>query len=203
MGSNFIYLASASPRRKALLDQIGVAFVARPADIPETPEPDEAPQQYVDRVARAKAAAVWSRLGIDEPRRPVLAADTAVVVDGRILGKPRDRDEAEAMLASLSGRQHDVWTAVAVQYDDRVDTCLTGSKVRFRATTFAERTAYCATEEPLDKAGAYGIQGLGAVFIVDLIGSYSAVMGLPLAETAALLAPYALPAWLCGEGLPQ
>jgi len=203
MGSNFIYLASASPRRRALLDQIGVAYVARPADIPETPEPDEAPQAYVDRVARAKAAAVWSRLAAGEPRRPVLAADTAVVVDGAILGKPRDRDDALAMLARLSGREHDVWTAVAVQYDDRIDTRLTGSKVRFRATTVAERTAYCATEEPLDKAGAYGIQGLGAVFIVDLIGSYSAVMGLPLAETAALLAPYALPAWLCGEGVPR
>jgi septum formation protein len=202
MDSNFVYLASASPRRRELLEQIGVAYVVRPADIPETPNPDELPRAYVQRVAQAKAAAVWARIGDAETRRPVLAADTAVVVDGSILGKPRDRADAMSMLERLSGRQHEVWTAVAVQYADRIDTCLSGSKVRFRATTLAERAAYCATQEPLDKAGAYGIQGFGAVFIEDLIGSYSAVMGLPLAETASLLASYALPTWLYSEGAP-
>jgi nucleoside triphosphate pyrophosphatase len=198
MSTDFIYLASASPRRRELLAQIGVEFVVRPAEIPEAPLGGEVAAAYVERMARAKAGAVWARVAEDAPR-PVLAADTAVVVGTEILGKPRDSATALAMLARLSGRTHEVLSAIAVRFEDRTETSICASKVRFRATTAAERAAYCATSEPLDKAGAYGIQGCGAVFIADLQGSYSGVMGLPVFETAALLGRFGLPVWLHGE----
>jgi nucleoside triphosphate pyrophosphatase len=198
MDTGFIYLASASPRRRELLKQIGIEFVVRPAEIPEAPLAGETAAAYVERIARAKVGAVWSSIAADTPR-PVLAADTAVVVDAEILGKPHDRTAALAMLERLSGRTHEVLSAVAVRFEDRTETSVCASKVRFRATTAAERAAYCATNEPLDKAGAYGIQGCGAVFIADLEGSYSGVMGLPVFETAALLGRFGLPAWLRGD----
>jgi len=195
MRKDFVYLASASPRRRELLRQIGVAFEVRPAAIAEDPLPREAPEDYVRRLATAKAEAVFATLR--EPElRPVLAADTAVVLDGALLGKPADAREAAEMLERLSGRAHRVLTAVALHSGDSVATLRSDSEVRFRATTAAERLAYCATGEPFDKAGGYGIQGHAAVFVESLQGSYSGVMGLPLFETAALLARAGVQFWL-------
>jgi septum formation protein len=200
MTKNFIYLASASPRRAELLRQIGVDFIVRPAKISERKIAAEAPAEYVERVAREKAAEVWRRVEACEEPRPVLSADTAVVVDGDVLGKPGNRERALAMLAQLSGRRHDVLTAVAVQRGHDVESSVNSSKVRFRATTIREREAYCGTDEPNDKAGGYAIQGFGAVFIRSLSGSFSSVMGLPLFETALILRRYGVPSWLCAEG---
>lgn len=199
MKRDFIYLASASPRRGELLSQIGVEFEARAATIDEGRLQDERPAEYVARVARAKAEAVWAAL---PPGReaPVLAADTIVVAGDTVFGKPADAAEAARMIAALSGRSHVVLTAVALRFDGGCEDRLVTSEVRFRATTPAERSAYCLSGEPFDKAGGYGIQGYGAVFIDHLVGSYSAVMGLPLSETAALLARFGLPAWLHAGG---
>ena len=195
MKKDFVYLASASPRRSELLRQIGVPFEVRPADIEEALLAREAPEAYVVRLAAAKAEAVWTALDEVE-RRPVLAADTAVVLDGEVLGKPRDAAEAAGMLECLSGRTHRVLTAVALRGGTVVETRLSTSEVRFRATTPTERLAYCATGEPFDKAGGYGIQGHAAVFVEELKGSYSGVVGLPLFETAALLARCGVSFWL-------
>jgi septum formation protein len=195
MKKDFVYLASASPRRSELLRQIGVPFEVRPADIEEEQFAAEAPDAYVVRLAAAKAVAVWAALGEAEGR-PVLAADTAVVLDGEVLGKPRDAAEGAKMLERLSGRTHRVLTAVALRAGTLVETRLSASEVRFRATTAAERLAYCATSEPFDKAGGYGIQGHAAVFVEELRGSYSGVVGLPLFETAALVARAGLGFWL-------
>src|SRR5688572_1278773 len=194
MNKDFVYLASASPRRSELLRQIGVPFRVRPADIKEEQLPGETPESYVQRLAAAKADAVWGAVRAEQ--RPVLAADTAVVLDGVVLGKPQDAAEAESMLGRLSGRAHRVLTAVALRDEDDRATILSASEVRFRTTTEAERLAYCATGEPFDKAGGYGIQGYAAVFVEELRGSYSNVVGLPLFETAALLARAGLEFWL-------
>ena len=184
-------LASASPRRRELLMQIGVPHLVVPARLDEGRESEEPPTQYVQRLARAKALEVWQR----QATLPVLAADTAVVVDGVIFGKPRDHDDALTMLAALSGRTHEVLTAVTLCSARGIDSALSTSTVRLRALTTAERESYWQTGEPRDKAGAYAIQGLGAVFIESLAGSYSGVMGLPLYETAALLRAASVP---CG-----
>jgi septum formation protein len=184
-------LASASPRRRELLTQIGVPHLVVPARLDERREPEESPTQYVQRLARAKALEVWER----QATLPVLAADTAVVVDGVIFGKPRDRDDALTMLAALSGRSHEVLTAVTLCTVRGIGSALSTSTVRLRALTAAERDSYWQTGEPRDKAGAYAIQGLGAIFIEALVGSYSGVMGLPLYETAALLRAAGVP---CG-----
>jgi len=194
MKKDFVYLASASPRRSELLRQIGVPFEVRPAEIVETQAAGEAPDAFVLRLAAEKADAVWRRVPVEE-RRPVLAADTAVVLDERVLGKPADEVEAEAMLAALSGRTHRVLTAVALRCGDVAETSLSSSEVRFRATTAEERAAYCRSGEPLDKAGGYGIQGRAAMFVEHLAGSYSGVVGLPLFETAALLARCGVVLW--------
>ena len=180
------YLASASPRRRQLLEQLGLRFEVVAADVDERTQPGEAPRDYVLRLARAKADAVAMRLG--RPQLPVLAADTAVVLDGAILSKPQDREEGLAMLARLGGRTHQVSSGVALWNRGGVKTVLNESWVRFRAIDPAEAVAYWDSGEPRDKAGGYGIQGLGAVFVEHLEGSYSGVMGLPLAETATLLA---------------
>jgi len=191
-----LYLASRSPRRRELLSQIGVRFHLllfrmRPESEPEVSEdvlPGEAPAAYVERVARAKAEAGWKRLmQRNLPRSPVLAADTTVAVEGRILGKPVDRAEAARMLAEISGRRHEVLTAVAVTYDDRIESALSVTQVRFRALTEDEIRQYVATGEADDKAGAYAIQGRAAQFVAEIHGSYSGVMGLPLYETAQLI----------------
>ena len=194
MRTDFVYLASASPRRSELLGQIGVPFAVRPADISETQADGEPPEVFVRRLAAEKADAVWARIPADE-RRPVLGADTAVVLDGRVLGKPADEAEAEAMLAALSGRTHRVLTAVALRCGDAAQTLLSSSEVTLRATTAEERTAYCRSGEPLDKAGGYAIQGRAAVFVEHLAGSYSGVVGLPLFETSALLARCGVALW--------
>jgi len=193
MSKDFVYLASASPRRGELLRQIGVPFTVRAAAIDEAPLLRETPEAYVVRLAAAKAEAIWASVA---DARPVLGADTAVVLDDEILGKPADATEAAAMLERLSGRTHRVLTAVAVRHGGGVDTRVSDSEVRFRATTAAERVAYCATGEPFDKAGGYGIQGHAAVFVESIKGSYSGVVGLPLYETAALLARCGIGFWL-------
>jgi septum formation protein len=190
-----IYLASRSPRRQELLGQIGVRFEVMQADVDEAVAAGESPRAYVERLARAKAEAGWQRIERDGlPRAPVLGADTTVTLDGRILGKPADRAEAVAMLASLSGRLHEVLTAVALKSGARMESALSVSEVRFKALSSDEIERYVATGECEDKAGAYGIQGQAARFVADLRGSFSGVMGLPLYETAQLLERIGSPA---------
>ncbi len=189
--SAFIYLASASPRRRELLRQIGVVYRLLRIEIDETPLAGESPDDYVVRLALAKAQAGCAALGRRQPA-PVLGADTAVVVDDAILGKPRDREEGLAMLARLSGREHQVLSAVALATPTRNAVKVQESGVRFRRLTLAECAAYWDSGEPRDKAGSYGIQGQAAAFIADLRGSYSGVMGLPLFETAELLREFGL-----------
>ena len=184
--AEFIYLASGSPRRRALLQQIGVSFQVIGIELDETALADEAPLAYVSRLAEAKAAAGWERSRSLGPA-PVLAADTAVVLDGRILGKPADRENAISMLRELSNRTHEVLTAVALRTAAGTQLKVSRSFVTFRAIDAAEARGYWESGEPRDKAGAYAIQGYAAVFIADLKGSYSGVMGLPLFETAQLL----------------
>ncbi len=180
-----IYLASASPRRCELLDQIGVSYQVIIQNVEEDVRIDESPQDYVQRLALEKARAGWNSLSIDE-RKPVLGADTAVVVDEHILGKPKDRDEGLAMLKKLSSRCHEVYSAVAIVTQTEA-VKVNRSQVCFSMLDQARREAYWNSGECQDKAGAYGIQGSAASFIEKLDGSYSAVMGLPLFETAALL----------------
>jgi septum formation protein len=182
-------LASASPRRRALLAQIGVSHVVRGANLDETPHAQETPRDYVARVAAAKACTIRS---IDAAL-PVLGADTIVVVDGTMFGKPDDRAHGLAMLASLSGRSHEVLSAVALADARGVAIAVSASAVRFRTLSAAECQAYWDSGEPRDKAGAYAIQGLAAAFVESLHGSYSGVMGLPLFETAALLRAAGVP----------
>jgi septum formation protein len=184
-----IYLASASPRRSQLLDQIGVAHQIRPVDIDESRVGDESPAEYVSRLAAAKAQALWDQLPITE-RLPVLGSDTTVALGQEIFGKPQDREEGIAMLMRLAGRTHQVFTAVALCSADVLQPCdlrLSVSQVTFGTLTEQECAAYWASGEPQGKAGGYAVQGLAAVFITHIAGSYSGIMGLPLAETAQLL----------------
>lgn len=176
-------LASASPRRSELLRQIGVAHRVRVAAVDERVLPDELARAYVQRLAAQKARAAWAL----DSTLPVLAADTCVVLDETIYGKPSGRADALRMLERLSGRVHEVMTAVALATADALDVRLSVSQVALRAIDAAEREAYWDSGEPADKAGGYAIQGRGARFIRHLEGSYSGVMGLPLFETAELL----------------
>jgi len=185
-----IYLASASPRRRELLDQIGVSYRVIRQDVAEDVQADEAPKAYVERLALEKARAGWNSLSADE-RKPVLGADTTVVVDGHILGKPRDRDDGLAILEKLSGRCHEVYSAVAMVAETEA-VRLNCSRVCFDVLDAELREAYWSSGECNDKAGAYAIQGLAASFITRLDGSYSGVMGLPLFETASLLRQFGL-----------
>jgi septum formation protein len=178
-----VVLASASPRRRELLTLIGIAHEVRPADIDESLLPGEAPAAHAERLARAKAHAVAAR----EPGVVVIGADTIVVVDGDILGKPRDAADAAAMLRRLSGRSHTVFTAVAVARGDRTESAVEAPEVTFRALSDADIAAYVATGEPLDKAGAYGIQGYGATIVERVNGDYFSVMGLGLRRLVELL----------------
>jgi septum formation protein len=193
-GGAVLHLASSSPRRRALLEQIGVPYEVVVVGVDEAQVPGEAPRDYVSRLALAKARAVWSLPG-REPRLPVLAADTTVVLDGQLLGKPGDRAEALGMLAKLSGREHEVLSAVALITAGIERAKLSVSAVTFREITPDERERYWESGEPRDKAGGYAIQGLGAAFVADLRGSFSGVMGLPLYETAQLLREAGLPYW--------
>lgn len=185
MATELVHLASASPRRRQLLQQLGLRFEVLPADVDETRRAGEAPADYALRLAVAKAETAAACLG--DPAARVLGADTVVVLGSTVLGKPRDRDEGLAMLAQLSGRSHQVLSAVALWHRGTLSTALSESRVSFRGIAAAEAEAYWGTGEPQDKAGGYGIQGLGAVFVERLEGSYSGVMGLPLFETAELL----------------
>lgn len=185
MNQGFIYLASASPRRRELLDQIGVRYRVMPADLPEVREAGETVESFVRRMALAKARAVAGRTQA-EPA-PVLGADTVVVADKQMLGKPANKEDGLAMLALLSGRMHKVLSGVALVTGEKSKVALDVSRVWFRKTDPEERAAYWATGEPADKAGAYAVQGLGAVFIERIEGSFSGVMGLPLFLTAVLL----------------
>jgi len=181
-----IYLASASPRRSQLLDQIGVAHSIRPADIDESRLRNEKPADYVSRLAVAKAKALWERLPLTE-RLPVLGSDTTVALGTEIFGKPQSREEGIAMLQRLAGRTHQVLTAVALCSSQGCDLRLSISDVTFGTLTVEQCAAYWETGEPLGKAGGYAVQGRAAVFITHIAGSYSGIMGLPLAETAELL----------------
>lgn len=196
-----LYLASGSPRRRELLSQIGVPFTPVAASIDETPLDAEPADAYVERLAREKAAAGLAVLRASGVERhlAVLGADTAVVLDGQILGKPQGQADALAMLAALSGREHDVLTAVAVTDGERCLSVNVASRVSLRPISPEQALAYWASGEPQDKAGSYAIQGLAAIFVKALQGSYSAVVGLPLSETAELLEQFAIPCW---QGLP-
>ena len=192
-----LYLASGSPRRRELLTQIGVPFTAVSAAIDETPLQNESPVAYVERLAREKAQAGRQQLvkSIPDSAFCVLGADTAVVLDERILGKPVDEADALAMLMALSGRVHEVLTAIAIIDAGRCETRVVRSQVRFRNISKQEASLYWASGEPRDKAGGYAIQGLAAVFVTGLNGSYSAVVGLPVCETAELLGHFGIPCW--------
>ena len=197
-----VYLASKSPRRQELLRQLGVEFSelllreapGRRRDIVEVPRKDEPPLEYVKRIARTKASLGWHRMQRRElPPKPVLGADTEVVLDGAAVGKPADGEAAVAMLVALSGRMHEVITAVAVRWQTQLALAVSTSQVTFRALSKDEVERYVAVGESLDKAGGYGIQGKAAAFVQHLEGSYSGVMGLPLFETAELLARLGFP----------
>ncbi|MDP1557446.1 MAG: nucleoside triphosphate pyrophosphatase [Nitrosomonas sp.] len=193
---NCIYLASRSLRRRELLKQIGVKYkillmresLSRPVDIDETPLPNESPSDYIYRVVHAKAKEGWKRLIQRKlPLLPVLVADTVVSLDGCILGKPHNLMHAEEMLKALSGRTHQVLTAIAVVVNEKIQARISRTEVRFREIGKQEIRACLANGKIRDMAGAYAIQGIAAAFIVEISGSYSGVMGLPLFETAQLL----------------
>lgn len=189
-----LILASASPRRLELLRQIGVSCRLAPQDIDESSHTGESATDLVSRLAREKAVAALQQFA-NEPAAVILASDTVVVVDDDVLGKPEDRDHACLMLEQLSGRSHRVLTAVTVASHQRQASCVSSSSVTFRVISDAEARRYWLTGEPQGKAGGYAIQGLGAIFVQDLQGSYSAVMGLPLYETAQMLAGFDIPCW--------
>lgn len=197
-----IYLASKSPRRRELLRQIGVEFELlllrdqspRGPEVSEEVLPNEKAEDYVVRVTREKAEFAARMMLLRRlPVRPVLAADTTVVIDGRILGKPTNESEAMEMLRLLSGRTHQVMTSVALHYDDETTQLTQTSEVTLAQLSEKTMRAYCATSEPYDKAGGYGIQGMAAVFIQHIAGSYTGIMGLPLHETAQLLDQAGIP----------
>jgi septum formation protein len=186
-----LILASASPRRRELLLQLGLEHVLLPQDIDESLRPGETPEAYVRRLALEKARVAQSDPACLDSL-PVLAADTSVVCDGAVLGKPASLESAIGMLSMLSGREHQVMTAVAVARGTVVHDALSISRVRFRSIEREEMVAYWSSGEPRDKAGAYAVQGLGAMFISHIDGSYSGVMGLPLFETVQLLANFGI-----------
>lgn len=186
MSKPLILLASASPRRSALLTQIGVEHLVSPVGIDERIQPGEVPAQYVRRLAIAKAEALWSRLR-EQDRRPVLGSDTSVALGNEILGKPADRADGLQMLQRLSARTHQVYTAVALRHAAGCESRLSVSDVTFRVLSRVEMEAYWRSGEPADKAGGYAIQGQAALFIERMAGSYSGIVGLPLFETAELL----------------
>jgi len=201
-GDNRIYLASRSPRRRDLLKQIGVPFellllredLRRGVDVDETPMADESAGVYVLRIARLKAEMAVRQIAYRNlPQKPVLAADTTVVFDGEIIGKPDDAEHAARMLRTLSGREHQVLTAVSMALREQIETQISVSSVWFRELSDADVRRYCASGEPLDKAGAYAIQGRAGAFVTRITGSYSGIMGLPLAETVELLQKFNVP----------
>jgi len=197
-----LYLASASPRRRELLLQIGLVPQVLPQHIDESVQPGEDPAHYVLRLAQAKARSGWHDVLRQLPL-PVLAADTSVVCDGHILGKPATLGEARAMLQRLSGRSHQVLTGIAAVQDERCRADVVSTEVTFRQLSTTEIDAYWRSGEPRDKAGAYGIQGRGALFVAGIEGSYSNVVGLPLFETALLLQNFGIDSTALLQGLSQ
>ena len=187
-----LILASASPRRKALLDQIGVQCSVKPVDICEDVRDAELAMDYVERLAIEKAQACFA---LTDGSKAVLGSDTTVVLDGRIMGKPADQNEAIETLQRLSGNTHQVLTAVAVVTAKQTKSVVVTTNVSFRPISLAECEAYWRSGEPQDKAGSYGIQGFGAVFVEEIKGSYSAVVGLPLTETAEMLVQAGIRIW--------
>ncbi|MFL5565714.1 MAG: Maf family protein [Gemmatimonadaceae bacterium] len=183
MSSCRVVLASGSPRRRQLLDLIGITHEVRPSNIDETARPREAPRRHAERLAREKATAVARR----DPDLITIGADTVVVINRKVLGKPVDDADAARMLAMLSGREHTVITAVAVSRGKKLRSAIEEVRVKFRRLRDAEIDAYIATREPMDKAGAYGIQGYGATIVERIEGDYFAVMGLPLVRLINLL----------------
>ena len=201
IGQSYIYLASRSPRRRELLNQIGVDHqvltqritIERGYDVNEDPLPGEKPRDYVLRVCRAKVENGWLRVVQRKlPLRGVLAADTTVCIGDEIIGTPADAAEAADFLTRLSGREHEVLTAIGFKFGERMETELSATTVRFRELARAEIERYVASGEPMDKAGGYAIQGRAGAFITEIRGSYSGVMGLPLYETAQLLKRFSL-----------
>lgn len=191
-----LYLASQSPRRRELLGQLGVRFESLTLSVPEEREAQEPPAQYVERLALEKARAGQARLReLELPPAPVLGSDTIGVCLGKVLEKPLGRDHALTMWRLMSGREHQVMTAVAVCSAEREAVCRVTTTVWFRTLDEREMEAYWASGEPRDKAGGYGIQGLGGVFVDRIEGSYSAVVGLPLAQTVELLNQFQVPWW--------
>ncbi len=191
-----LILASTSPRRKELLQQIGVEFTQMSVDINEDVKPGESAEDYVLRLAAEKSAAGFAQLDAQTQQNClVLSADTTVVCDGHILAKPTDLEDSKKILMQLSAREHSVFTAVGLHSRDKTQQQLVSTQVRFRALSSAEIEAYWQTGEPQDKAGSYGIQGFAAVFVESIQGSYSNVVGLPLCETAQLLNQFNIPLW--------
>jgi septum formation protein len=202
MSAPLLYLASKSPRRQALLRQLGIEFetlllreaIGRDRDVVEEARDAEPASHYVERIARTKAQVGWQRMQNRKlAERPVLGADTEVLLDGEVFGKPRDADDAIRMMKRLSGRTHQVLTAVAIRFRDVTEVDLSVSKVTLRRLAAAEIERYVATGEPLDKAGGYAVQGRAAGFIARIEGSYTGIVGLPLCETATLLARIGYP----------
>jgi septum formation protein len=202
MSAPLLYLASRSPRRQALLSQLDIEFetlrlreaIGRERDVVEQAGDAEPALHYVERIARTKAEVGWQRMHDRKlAERPVLGADTEVVLDGEVFGKPRDADDAIRMIKRLAGRTHQVYTAVAIRYRDATEVDVSVSKVTLRRLATAEIERYAATGEPLDKAGGYAVQGRAAAFIARIEGSYSGIVGLPLCETATLLARIGFP----------
>jgi septum formation protein len=193
-GIGMIYLASQSPRRQELLAQLGVRFETIDVSVHEQRQVGESPEQYVNRVAREKAGAGLLQL-CGKAQAIVLGADTDVVIDGDVLGKPADADQAAALLRRLSGRTHQVHTAVWLVSAGSEQSARVSTDVRFAELTQSEIADYIATGEPFGKAGAYAIQGRAAAFIAGITGSYSSVMGLPLHETSVLLRNFGVPLW--------
>lgn len=181
-----VYLASTSPRRQSLLQQIGVSFECLFFQLNEDALANESPQDYADRLALAKATTGWQSLE-RKYDLPVLGADTIVVLNNKVLGKPKNKEDGIHMLQMLSGKTHEVCTSIAIVQDTRIATACSVSRVQFRDLTLEEIHTYWDTNEPQDKAGSYAVQGKGAVFIKHIEGSYSGIMGLPLYETALLL----------------
>jgi septum formation protein len=202
MSAVSIYLASRSPRRRELLSQIGVRFtllsfrtgVREDAETNEDPLPGEPSDRYARRIALAKADHGVRLIGLRHlPPQPLLAADTTLDCDGEIIGKPRDAADATAILQRLSGRSHQVLTAIAVADGGRTECLLSVSNVRFRRLSIDEIRRYVLSGEPMDKAGAYGIQGQAAIFVEEIRGSHSGIVGLPLCETGQLLRSFGYP----------
>lgn len=187
-----LILASASPRRSEILKQIGVDFTVEPANIDETGLSDETETQFVTRMALEKARAVCQKRA---DSIPVLVADTIVTIGSKIFGKPKNIDDAWTMLSALSGNSHQVLTSVAIDNGSKYAVLVSKTMVKFRTISYPEYLTYWRTAEPLGKAGAYAIQGYGAVFVERIEGSYSGVVGLPIAETSKLLQQFKVPIW--------